>query len=52
MTPLIAQCVMCFRNAEMQNQAQSTALNWGVVVIAVPLLAGIGVVARLALRRR
>lgn len=52
MTMLIAQCVMCFRNAEMQNLAQSAALNWGIAVIALPVLAGIGVIARLAWRRR
>ena len=52
MTTLIAQCVMCFRNAEMQNLAQSAALNAGVLVIAVPVIAGIGVIARLAWRRR
>lgn len=52
MTVLVAQCVMCFRNAEAQNLAQSAALNWGVVVIALPLVAGIGVIAKLALRRK
>jgi len=52
MTVLFAQCVMCFRNAEMQNLAQSAALNAGILVIALPLLAGIGVIARLVWRRR
>lgn len=52
MTLVIAQCVMCFRNAEMQNLAQSAALNSGVFVIALPLLAGVCVVATLARRRR
>lgn len=40
---LSAQCVMCFRTAQAQNQARSRVLNAGILVLGVPpvvILAG------------
>lgn len=45
------QCAMCFRTAEAQSRAQAQALNKGIVVLAVPLLAAAAVIARLAHKR-
>ncbi len=46
------QCAMCSRNAEAQNRGRQEALNSGIAVIAVPLLATGLLIARLAYRRR
>jgi len=51
-TPLLAQCVMCFRNAEAQNAGRARALNAGIVTLLVPLLVCFVLVGWLAYRRR
>jgi hypothetical protein len=33
---LSAQCVMCFRTAQAQNQARARVLNAGIFVLGVP----------------
>jgi hypothetical protein len=41
--PAMAQCVMCFRTAEAQQQARAQVLNMGVLLLGVPpflILAG------------
>jgi hypothetical protein len=41
--PALAQCVMCFRTAEAQQQARAQVLNMGVLLLGVPpflILAG------------
>jgi hypothetical protein len=41
--PVRAQCVMCYRTAEAQNQARARVLNKGILILGVPpflMLAG------------
>ena len=41
--PLSAQCVMCYRTAEAQNQARSHVMNYGIFILGAPpflILAG------------
>ena len=38
MTPLIAQCVMCFRTAAAQQAERSRVLNAGIVILLIPPL--------------
>lgn len=43
MTPLLAQCVMCFRTAAAQNHARMEVLDIGVLLLGIPpflILAG------------
>ena len=43
-TPLIAQCVMCFRTAAAQQAERARVLNTGIVILLIPpllVLAGI-----------
>lgn len=47
-----AQCAMCFRNAEAQSRAQAEALNRGILILALPLAAGLATVGTLIYRRR
>ncbi len=44
MTPLIAQCVMCFRTAAAQQAERARVLNTGIVILLIPpilVIAGI-----------
>ncbi len=47
-----AQCAMCFRTAESQNQARSQVLNRGIAIMLVPAFSGMALIAALAWRRR
>lgn len=41
--PVAAQCVMCYRTAEAQNNARSRVLDYGIVILGAPpciILAG------------
>ncbi|HEX3744805.1 MAG TPA: hypothetical protein VHW09_12775 [Bryobacteraceae bacterium] len=41
--PLSAQCVMCYRTAQAQNQARSRVLDLGILILGAPpflILAG------------
>jgi hypothetical protein len=38
MTPIIAQCVMCFRTAAAQQAERSRVLNAGIVILLIPPL--------------
>ena len=41
--PVPAQCVMCYRTAESQNNARARVLDWGIVILGAPpfiILAG------------
>jgi hypothetical protein len=52
-TGLSAQCVMCFRTAQAQNQARARVLNAGIFVLgAPPLLIMAGFVVYLVKRDR
>ncbi len=46
------QCAMCFRNAEAQERARTSAFNQGILVLAAPLAGSFGLVGWLAYRRR
>jgi hypothetical protein len=50
---LSAQCVMCFRTAQAQNQARARVLNAGILVLgAPPLLILAGFVVYVVRRER
>lgn len=46
-----AQCVMCFRNANAQNQARGRVFNAGILVLGVPPLLILGGLVWLGARR-
>jgi hypothetical protein len=47
-----SQCAMCFRNAESQTRARAEAMNKGIAILFLPLLASTGAIAWLAYKRR
>jgi hypothetical protein len=52
-TPLIAQCVMCFRTAAAQQAERSRVLNTGILILLIPPLLVIAAILALAwLRQR
>ena len=52
-TGLSAQCVMCFRTAQAQNQARARVLNAAILVLGIPpMLILAGFVVLLARRDR
>lgn len=49
---LLAQCVMCFRNAAAQQLERARVLNWGIVILLLPPLCILAGFAWLAFRKR
>ena len=47
-TPLIAQCVMCFRTASAQQAERAKVLNTGIIILLIPPMLVIGGVLFLA----
>ena len=47
-----SQCAMCFRNAESQTRARADAMNKGILILFLPLLASVGAIGWLAYKRR
>jgi len=51
MTPLIAQCVMCFRTAAAQQAERSRIFHSGIVILLIPPLLILAAILGLAWRR-
>jgi len=51
LTPLLAQCVMCFRTAAAQQGERSRVFNSGILVLLIPPLLILGLFALLAWRK-
>lgn len=51
MTPLIAQCVMCFRTAAAQQAERSRVLNHGIVILLIPPFLILAAILTLAWRK-
>jgi hypothetical protein len=51
LTPILAQCVMCFRTAAAQQAERSRVLNSGILILLIPPLLILGVLILLARRR-
>jgi hypothetical protein len=49
---LLAQCVMCFRNAAAQQLERARVLNHGIVILMLPPMCILAGFAWLALRKR
>jgi hypothetical protein len=51
LTPLLAQCVMCFRTAAAQQAERSRVLNSGILILLIPPLLILGLLIYLARHR-
>jgi hypothetical protein len=51
MTPLIAQCVMCYRTAAAQQLERSRVLNQGILILLIPPILVLAGILYLAFRR-
>jgi hypothetical protein len=49
---VLAQCVMCFRNAAAQQVERAHVLNQAILVLGIPPLCILAAFAYLAYRRR
>jgi hypothetical protein len=49
---LLAQCVMCFRNASAQQLERARVLNEAILVLLIPPVCILAAFAYLAYRRR
>jgi cytochrome c oxidase subunit IV len=48
---ILAQCVMCYRNAAAQQLARSRVLNSGILILLIPPLLILGLILFLAYRK-
>jgi len=51
LTPILAQCVMCFRTAAAQQAERSRVLNSGILILLVPPILVLGLILFLAFRK-
>jgi len=52
LTPVLAQCVMCYRTAAAQQLERSRVLNSGILILLVPPLLVLTGILLLAYRKR
>jgi hypothetical protein len=51
MSPIIAQCVMCFRTAAAQQLERSRVLNSGILILLIPPIVVLGLILFMAWRK-
>jgi hypothetical protein len=50
-SPIVAQCVMCFRTAAAQQAERSRVLNSGILILLIPPILVMGLILFLAFRK-